>query len=295
MHRLGIDLGGTKIEGIVLDAAGREQFRQRVPTEGDRGYTGILENIAALYHDLVSHMGDGASEHTLGIGAPGSMSPDDLLRTANPACANDKPFKRDLEQLLGHNVNVQNDANCFAVAEALSGAGSGYDLVFGAVLGTGCGGGLVQGGKLLTGFQGRTGEWGHMLLDPRGPVCSCGNRGCAQALISGTALEQRYKEMTGQQRSVQEIVGEYRQDEPQAGKLMSEFFVNFGKAMASLISVLDPDVIVLGGGLSNIDEIYQHGVQEIKRAIADHTDHPPVVRNKLGDSAGVIGAALIGR
>ena len=184
MFRLGIDLGGTKIEGIVLDAGGGEVYRKRIETERERGYQHILDRVKTLHTDLVARIG--YATHTFGIGTPGAISRrTGLLKNSNTVCLNGQPIKTDLENLLGRKIQIQNDANCFALAEALHGAGKGKNLVFGIILGTGCGGGIVYRGEVLTGPQSIAGEWGHMSIDPDGPTCYCGHRGCVETYISG--------------------------------------------------------------------------------------------------------------
>jgi fructokinase len=184
MHRIGIDFGGTKIEGIVLDPAGREIFRKRVETRREDGYERILERIRTLYDELRAR--DPQQEHTLGIGTPGAVSPrTGLLKNSNTVCLNGRPLKADLERLLGRPIAIQNDANCFSLAEALHGAGRGCTLVFGVIMGTGCGGGIVYRGDVITGPQAIAGEWGHTSIDPNGPLCYCGRRGCVETFISG--------------------------------------------------------------------------------------------------------------
>ena len=184
MFRIGIDLGGTKIEGIVLDAHGKEFFRKRVDTQQEKGYGHILDRIKGLHDELAA--GIQGAAHTFGIGTPGAISPrTGLLKNSNTVCMNGQPLKADLERLLGRKIEIQNDANCFAMAEALHGAGRGKKLVFGVIMGTGCGGGIVHNGEVITGPQAIAGEWGHMSIAPEGPLCYCGQRGCVETFISG--------------------------------------------------------------------------------------------------------------
>lgn len=293
-YRLGIDLGGTKIEGIVLRAAdGAEIYRERIPTEQDGGYGHILGRIKELYGRLVGQIH--GTSHTLGIGTPGALSRrTNLLKNSNTVCLNGKPLQSDLEKLLGVRCEIQNDANCFAMAEALYGAGVGKRVVFGIIMGTGCGGGIVVDGHVLTGLQAIAGEWGHVSMDPQGPLCYCGTHGCVETFISGGGLEKRYRKEQGENLALKEIVARYRSGDPKAQEFMDDFFKHFGRAMANLINVLDPDIVVLGGGVSNIDELYTRGVEEVAKAVFSDSLETPIVRHKLGDSAGVIGAALIG-
>ena len=291
--RFGIDLGGTKTEGIILDAAGKTRFRERVPTDAS-GYHRVLDGIVDLYREMRRAVDD--APHTLGIGTPGSVAKRSaLLRNSNTICLNGMPVAGDLRARLGRDFVLANDANCFALAEALHGAARGKRVVFGVIMGTGCGGGLVIDGAVHTGLQSIAGEWGHMAIDPNGPPCYCGQRGCVETFISGSGLARRYAERTGAQRSVPEIVAGYRASEPVAVALLDDFLARFGRALANVIAVVDPDIVVLGGGLSNIDELYTTGIAETARRVFSDTLDTPIVRHLLGDSAGVIGAALVGR
>jgi fructokinase len=293
MHRLGIDLGGTKIEGIALDASGAELIRKRIPTEQEKGYAGILANIKRLYDELVHNIR--GKPHTFGIGTPGALSVrTGLLKNSNTVCLNGQPIKEDLERLLSHRVAIQNDANCFTAAEAIYGAGKGRPLVFGVIMGTGCGGGIVYKGEVLNGCQAIAGEWGHMSIDPNGPACYCGKRGCVETYISGGGLERRYREAHGETKALRDIVAAHQRGEARATAFMAEFFAHFGRAMANLIDILDPDIVVLGGGVSNVDALYTAGVREVARFVFSDTLETPIVKHQIGDSAGVIGAALIG-
>jgi fructokinase len=293
MHRIGIDLGGTKIEGIVLDQNGGELLRRRVATQQEEGYDHILNRIKELHDELVAGIHGQAC--TFGIGTPGAISPrTGFLKNSNTVCMNGQPLKTDLERVLGRKIRIQNDANCFAMAEARLGAGRGKDLVFGVIMGTGCGGGIVYKGEVLTGAQAIAGEWGHMSIDPDGPACFCGQRGCVETFISGGGLEARYAERYGAKRSLREIVKDYYQGDPRAVEFMKIFFRNFGRSLANLIDVLDPDLVVLGGGVSNFDALYTEGVAEVARQVFSDSLDTPIVKHRIGDSAGVIGAALIG-
>ena len=293
MHRIGIDLGGTKIEGVILDAAGNEIFRKRIPTERDLGYQHILSRIKFLHDELLAALP--GQPTTFGIGTPGAISPrTGLLKNSNTVCMNGQPVKADLEKILNRNIEIQNDANCFALAEAKLGAGRGKKLVFGVIMGTGCGGGIVHHGEVLTGAQGIAGEWGHMSIDPQGPACYCGQRGCVESYISGGGLENRYAEKFGVRRPLREVTAAYLAGEPQAVEFVQEFFNRFGRALANLINILDPDIVVLGGGVSNFDALYTEGVAAVRRQVFTDELQTPIVKHQLGDSAGVFGAALVG-
>lgn len=291
--RIGMDLGGTKIEGIVLDEQGRELLRKRVPTEREKGYNHILDNIQRLYETLSS--GIDRRPHTFGIGTPGALSlRTGLLKNSNTVCMNGMPVREDLEKRLDRKIVIQNDANCFAMAEALLGAGRGKNVVFGVIMGTGCGGGLVYKGEVWTGLQSIGGEWGHMSINPAGPVCYCGTPGCIETYISGGGLENRWKEQHGEARKLRDIITDYEKGDAKATAFVGVFFKNFGRAIANLINVLDPDIVVLGGGVSNFDAIYTEGVKQVSAQVFSDSLETPIVKHQIGDSAGVVGAALVG-
>lgn len=293
MIRIGIDLGGTKIEGIALDAEGNELFRKRISTHQEQGYDAIVLRIKGLHDDIAAAVN--SAEHTVGIGTPGAVSlRTGLLKNSNTVCLNGRPLKSDLERVLDRRIAIQNDANCFAEAEALMGAGKGRDFVFGVIMGTGCGGGIVCKGEVVTGLQAIAGEWGHTSIDPNGPECYCGSRGCVETFISGGGLERMWQAQHREECPLRDIVGRYRSGDGAAVPFMETFFANFGRALANLIDILDPDIVVLGGGLSNIAELYTEGVAQVARCVFSDSLETPVVKNELGDSSGVIGAALIG-
>jgi fructokinase len=293
MYRIGIDLGGTKIEGVVLDADGREITRQRIPTERDRGYQHILSRLKSLHDDLLA--ATAGQPTTFGIGTPGAISPrTGLLKNSNTVCLNGQPVKADLEKLLDRPVAIQNDANCFAMAEARLGAGQGRKLVFGVIMGTGCGGGIVYNGEVFTGAQAIAGEWGHMSIDPAGPLCYCGHHGCVESYISGGGAEERYAEKYGVRRPFKDIAQDYYGGEPKSVEFMRSFFDRFGRALANLIDLLDPDLVVIGGGVSNFPALYTEGVAAVRQYVFTDELETPIVKHQLGDSAGVLGAALVG-
>jgi fructokinase len=292
MLRFGIDLGGTKTEGAILDGDGRERFREREATDSS-SYEAVLAGVERVYRRMCADAGD--APHTLGVGTPGAVSHrTGLLKNSNTTCLNGMPLARDLRARLARELAIMNDANCFALAEALLGAGRDKRVVFGVIIGTGCGGGLVIDGRVHTGLQAIAGEWGHTSIDPNGPACYCGSRGCVETYISGSGLEARFLEATGRRLAAAAIVAGARAGEPACVAAMDGFFERFGRAVANLIAVVDPDAIVLGGGLSNIDELYTRGVAEVARRVFSDSLETPVVRHALGDSAGVIGAALVG-
>jgi fructokinase len=291
MHAIGIDLGGTKIEGVVLDAELRPVHRVRVATERERGYEHILERIAGVLAALRPHA---PKARVVGIGTPGSLSArDGTLKNSNTTCLNGRALHADLEERLGMPVRLENDANCFALAEARGGAGQGHALVFGVILGTGVGGGLVIEGQVRTGPQHIAGEWGHHAIDPAGPGCYCGQRGCVETLLSGPALEAAYRDGGGSVASAAEIATRGAVGEAPAVAALGRYLEHFGRALANVIDILDPDAIVLGGGLSNLDVLYTRGRAAVARYVFNDELRTPIVPNRLGDSAGVIGAALL--
>ncbi|HEY1662428.1 MAG TPA: ROK family protein [Verrucomicrobiae bacterium] len=293
MFRIGIDLGGTKIESIVLDDAGKELFRKRIETQQEHGYRHILNRIKELHDESAAQIGN--QPHTFGIGAPGVVSPrTGLMKNSNTTCLIGQPLKADLESLMRRKVEIQNDANCFAMAEALYGAGKGNNLVFGVIMGTGCGGGIVHKGEVIVGRQAIAGEWGHTSIMPDGPACYCGQRGCVETFISGGGAEARYAEKFGEKKPFRQIEKEFYMKEPKAVEFMQIFFARFGRALANVIDIMDPDIVVLGGGVSNFDAVYTEGVAQVAKYIFSDSLETPIVKHKLGDSAGVIGAALIG-
>lgn len=290
-RRLGIDLGGTKIEGVVLEPGLRVSARERIPTESARGYAHIVGRVALLAGRLRAR----APEATcVGIGTPGAVSArTGRMKNCNTTCLNGQPLREDLEARIGLPVRLENDANCFTLAEALGGAGRAGRVVFGVIMGTGVGGGIVVDGAVWPGPQHLAGEWGHHCLDPAGPPCYCGQRGCVETFVSGPALEREYRERTGVALAVPALVERARAGEPAARAVVDGFLTRFGRALANVIDILDPDVVVLGGGLSNIDELYGAGRDAVARCVFNDELRTPIVRNQLGDSAGVIGAALL--
>jgi fructokinase len=290
--RIGIDLGGTKIEGVVLDPSGEVRLKKRIDTEREGGYEHIVSRVQGLYRELAAAAGGPAS---FGIGTPGAVSArTGTMKNSNTTCLNGRPLHQDLERAVGRPLRIENDANCFALAEGTLGAGKGLRMVFGVIMGTGCGGGLMIDGHVWTGPQSIGGEWGHMSIDPKGPACYCGSRGCVETFISGGGLESLYMTETGSRKSAVEIVDAYRAGEPAARARMEDFFDRFGRSVANLISVLDPDMVVLGGGLSSVPELYTTGRDAVRKYVFSDSLETPIMRNRLGDSAGVLGAALVG-
>lgn len=295
----GIDLGGTKIEGVVLEGVNNPKplKRLRVPTERDKGYQHILGQISKLVEVLIAETG--VKPTKIGVGMPGVIDP--ILQTvknSNTTVMNGMPFKKDLEQLLKLPIVVANDANCFAVAEANMGAVKerlpDAKNVFGVIMGSGVGGGIVINGKPLTGRQGIGGEWGHNFLHESGGVCYCGKTGCVETVLSGKSLERFYKELSGEKLLLKNIVEKHLEGTDEAAtKTVNRLVEFFGKGISNVINILDPDAIVLGGGVGNIDLLYTEGVEEVKKHVFNNRFDTVFLKPKLGDSAGVFGAALL--
>jgi fructokinase len=293
--RIGVDLGGTKVEGIVLDASGRERLRRRVATP--REYEGSLTAVT----DLVAQLeGESGTHATVGIGIPGAISPaTGLVKNANSTWLNGRPLGRDLELRLGRPVRVMNDANCFALSEASDGAGAGADVMFGVILGTGVGGGIVVGGRCLVGPNLITGEWGHNPLpwplpeESPGPPCYCGKRGCIETYLSGPGLERDHERISGQTCSTREIVQAAARGERAAADSMQRYRNRLARGLASVINVLDPEVVVLGGGMSNIPGLAEAVAEILPLYVFSDVVVTPVRTNLHGDSSGVRGAAWL--
>jgi len=289
--RVGIDLGGTKTEGIVMDNAGAIVVRERRPTPAARGYDAILANVAALVRDLEARAG-GACR--VGIGTPGSISTrTGLLKNSNTTCLNGKPIQPDLERLLARAIRIENDANCFALSEARDGAGRGHEVVFGVILGTGVGGGVVVRGQLISGRQHIAGEWGHNVLEADGPPCYCGKRGCVETFLSGPGLARDYAAHGGAALGADEIVVRAGAGEPSARTALDRYLDRFGRALSVVVNILDPDVVVLGGGMSNIDALYTAGRARLAAYVFNDELRTEIARNEHGDSSGVRGAAQL--
>jgi fructokinase len=295
----GIDLGGTKAEGVVLGPGGLNDilFRDRVPTGAENGYQHILGQIQKLVGMMEQKMGYRPAK--LGIGTPGTLDPKlGTMKGCNSECMNFQPMKSDLEKLLGMEIFIANDANCFALAEARMGVVKEKypkaNVVFGVIMGTGVGGGLVVDGKVLNGLQGIGGEWGHNFLDESGGPCYCGKSGCVEKVLAGPALEKYYQSISGQNKRLKEIYDLYKASDGDATKTIQRMTHFFGLALSVIVNIIDPDVIVIGGGVGNIDEIYSAGVESVRKfAFNNGVLDTPIVKPSLGDSAGVFGAAYL--
>lgn len=290
----GVDLGGTKIEGAVLDGhPSKTLCRFRIPSHSAEGYERVLSQIKQLLSKMESEVN--ASPRCVGFGTPGTLDPrSGLLKNSNSVCLNGMPLHADLQELLGTQVELANDANCFALAEASFGTAAGAKSVFGLIMGTGVGGGIVVDGKLIGGAQGIAGEWGHNPLEPGGALCYCGKTGCVETVLSGPALERYYHTQAGQHLGLKDIVALARTgSDEHAIATMNRLVTFFGRALSTVINILDPEVVVLGGGVGNIDELYSLGVESLEQNVFNPELLTQVRRPTLGDSAGVFGAAQL--
>ncbi len=292
----GIDLGGTKIEGAILHSSqsAAHGSRLRVPTESDQGYEHILSQIEKLVENM--RHDSGLTPMEIGIGTPGVIDPlTGLLKNSNTLCLNERPLKDDISKRLGIPVRMANDANCFALAEAVLGAAKGAHCVFGMILGTGAGGGIVVNGQTLIGRHGIAGEWGHNVLEPNGALCYCGKKGCVETVLSGTGLQRFYTEISGHTVKLPEIVARAAAGtDPFATTTVHRLKEYFAKGVAVLVNILDPDAIVIGGGVGNLDFLYSDEVRQmVVPYLFNSTLETPILRPVLGDSAGVFGAALL--
>lgn len=295
----GIDLGGTKIEGVILEdrESAKVLKRLRIPTEAKNGYEHIIGQIGRLVEVLIAETG--IKPDKIGIGTPGTIEPSSgLMKNSNTTCLNGMPLHRDIQRSLGIQVNMANDANCFTIAETKLGAVKHQvpdaQVVFGIIMGTGVGGGLVVDGKIIGGKHGIGGEWGHNFLDESGGNCYCGKVGCVERILSGPHLEKYYESIVGVPKKLKNIVADHKAGTDKiATKTVNRLLHFFGKGFANIINTIDPDAVVIGGGVGNIDLLYTDGVWEVEKHIFNHTLDTPFLRPKLGDSAGVFGAALL--
>ncbi|HEX4371740.1 MAG TPA: ROK family protein [Puia sp.] len=295
----GIDLGGTKIEGVILKSIedSTPVIRTRIDTEALNGYHHIIRQIKKLVDEMQTK--SGISPQTIGFGTPGVLDPIlQTMKNCNSTSLNGQPLKKDLEEILQLPVVLANDANCFALAETHWGVvkekAPNAKMVFGIIMGTGVGGGIVMNGKIWTGCHGIGGEWGHNFLDESGGPCYCGKVGCVETIISGPSLERYYALIAGKKSRLKEIVENYRQGiDENATKTMERLYHFFGKGISVITNLLDPDVIVVGGGVGNIDGIYTEGRNYLSKYIFNNRVDVPISKPSLGDSAGVFGAAAL--
>jgi fructokinase len=294
--RIGIDLGGTKIEALAIDNSGVELARHRIDTPRD-DYDGTIQAMAGLVHRLEQQTGRSG---TVGAGIPGNISEiTGLVKNANSTWLNGRPLDKDLSRRLDREVRVANDANCLAVSEATDGVAAGKHVVFGVILGTGCGGGVAVSARVHAGPNGVAGEWGHNPLPwPKpeeypGPLCYCGKRGCMEMWVSGTGIALDYKTATGTTRTTQEIVSEFEAARPEAVTAIERFEDRLARGLAQVINILDPDVIVIGGGVSQVQHIYQAIPRKLPAYVFGGEVSTPILQAKFGDSSGVRGAAWL--
>jgi len=296
--RFGIDLGGTKTEILALGDRGEQLLRHRIATPRD-DYGDVVRAISELVRDAESKLGRRGS---VGVAIPGAISrKTGLVKNANSTCLIGHPLDKDLSAALQREVRVENDANCFALSEASDGAGTSRDTVFGIIIGTGIGGGICAGGRVLAGAHGIAGEWGHNPLpSPRGrqetenaPRCYCGRYGCIESWCSGPAVVSHYEARTGRTLSVPDIVEAARRGEGPAVAEMEAYYDRLARSIASIVNVLDPDIIVMGGGLSNIGALYAELPPRVEHYAFTPEGPTNIVKNMHGDSSGVRGAAWL--
>jgi fructokinase len=299
--RIGVDLGGTKIEAIGLDEAGAELQRLRVPTpKGD--YDGTVAAIVDLVHQVETAIGQTGS---VGVGIPGTIpASTGVVKNANSTWLNGRPLDRDMSTALGREVRCANDANCFTISEATDGAARNYGVVFGVIIGTGCGGGVSLHGRIHSGPNGLAGEWGHTPLpwanegeyedELPGELCYCGKRGCLETWISGTGFERDFRNVTGRQMRGAEIVAAANAGDPEADAALDRLIDRLARGLSVVVDILDPDAVVIGGGLSNVPRLYEGG---LSRRLRDYGFgggvEIPILKNLHGDSSGVRGAAWL--
>ena len=294
-YKMGIDLGGTKTEVIVLDQEQQSIYRERVATPAT-SYAEILDSLCGLVDNVQAKLN---LDMSIGIGIPGSLSPDSgLLRNSNTICMNGQPFARDLAHRLGREVRIGNDANCFALSEALGGAGQSSELVFGVILGTGTGGGLVINGTLVNGPHSISGEWGHnplpWLRDEDGaPGCYCGKQACIETFLSGPGFARNFKDRFGKSLSSEQIIAAAVDGDADCQTMLNLYCDQMARALAHVINILDPHAIVLGGGMSNIDTIYRDVPELLGNYVFSEFASTPILRAERGDASGVFGAALL--
>lgn len=295
--RIGIDLGGSKIEGIILDADFQVRERQRIDTPSD-DYDAILKRVIELVTQLQSAAG---RQLDVGIGTPGSLSPTTgLMRNCNSTCLNGRPLKQDLEQLLGYEIRLENDANCFALSEATMGAGRGYQSVFGVIIGTGTGGAIVVNKTLLTGANGITGEWGHntvptaishLLAGDR--PCYCGRVNCLETILSGPGMSLTHEELCGVSMSARDIATQAKAGDENAMATLVRYSEMLAACLATVINIIDPEVIVLGGGLSNIESLYREVPAHLNAHVFSDSVATKLSPPVFGDASGALGAACL--
>ena len=294
--KIGIDLGGTKTEGILIDNDGIELKRDRIKTE--KNYEGTIKGIVSIVKQFEKEFGNSSS---IGIGMPGAISSDSaLVKNANSIWLNGQPLKRDLQIALDRKINLENDANCFTLSEAVDGAGKGHTVVFGVIIGTGTGGGIVVDNKVLPGKNNIAGEWGHISLPNRTDnekkyvkECYCGKNGCMETYVSGPGFASVFNLKNNTDYDSHKILDELKNEKEQAKVAFDQYVDHLARGLSLVCNILDPDIIVLGGGMSNISYIYENIDEAFKKYIFSDTFDTKVVKNYHGDSSGVRGAAWL--
>ncbi len=294
--KIGIDLGGTKTEGILIDSDGKEMHRERIKTE--KNYEGTIDGILSIVKNFENSFG---KVDSVGIGMPGAISADSaLIKNANSIWLNGKPLKKDLENILNRNINLENDANCFALSEAVDGAGKGYKVVFGVIIGTGTGGGVVIDHKVLQGRNNIAGEWGHVTLPNRTDdekkyvkKCYCGKEGCMETYVSGPGFATSFNLRYNKNYDSHQILKGFNENNKDCEFALEQYTDHLARGLSLVCNILDPDIIVLGGGMSNIDYIYENIDDYLRKYVFTDTLHTKVVKNIHGDSSGVRGAAWL--
>ena len=294
--KIGIDLGGTKTESILIDDKGNEIFRKRIQTE--KNYEGTINGIISLVKEIEQKFNQ---VNSIGIGMPGIVSKyTSLVKNANSIWLNGKPLKKDLDSILNKNVNIENDANCFTLSEAVDGSGKDFNVIFGVIIGTGTGGGLVINKKIHQGINQIGGEWGHTSLPNRNDIdkkyakkCFCGLEGCMETYVSGPGFSYIFNNINNENFNSHQIIAEFK-NETERSKLALENYVDhLARGLSNVVNIIDPDIIILGGGMSNVDYICENINKQLKKYIISDTFHTKVVKNKHGDSSGVRGAAWL--
>ena len=294
--KIGIDLGGTKTEGILIDSSGKELNRERIKTE--KNYDGTINGILSIIKNFENSFG---VVESIGIGMPGAISADTaLIKNANSIWLNGKPLKKDLEKILNRKINLENDANCFALSESVDGGGKGFKVVFGVIIGTGTGGGIVIDHKVLQGRNNIGGEWGHVTLPNRSDDekkyvkdCYCGKNGCMETYVSGPGFASTFNLRFNKDYDSHKILEGFKEHDPDCIFALEQYTDHLARGLSLVCNILDPDVIVLGGGMSNIDFIYENIDDALKKYVFTDTLHTKVVKNVHGDSSGVRGAAWL--
>ena len=294
--KIGIDLGGTKTESILIDDKGNEIFRKRIQTE--KNYEGTINGITSLVKEIEEKFNQ---VNSIGIGMPGIVSKyTSLVKNANSIWLNGKPLKKDLDSILNKDVNIENDANCFTLSEAVDGAGKEFNVIFGVIIGTGTGGGLVINKKIHQGINQIGGEWGHTSLPNRNEIekkyakkCFCGLEGCMETYVSGPGFSNIFNNMNNENYNSHEIIEEFKNGTERTKLALENYVDHLARGLANVVNIIDPDIIILGGGMSNVDYICRNINQKLKKYIISDTFHTKVVKNKHGDSSGVRGAAWL--